>query len=430
MAQWLLALELIDGPVLPVWGVAATVLLVLVAVRRRRRPWLLIAGALVGAGVALIAVWLMDSSHLFSIAVPEQAMLWTAVALGSAGVGVAALWGRPFRATMLAAGLVVVSLVTGALGVNRAFDITHNLAALIGVQAVDPVRLPAKVAAAPSTEPLYETWTAPAGMPQHGLIGALSGPDRIAATGFAARDGAIYLPPAALVDDPPPLPLLVFMMGKPGAPEPTPVARALDDFAAAHDGLAPIAIIADQLSSPIVDPACHDSAAFGDVATYFTADIPTFATERLNITADPASWVIGGYSNGGACALLFGAAHPEIYGNILDVSGDEYPGVETIDATIAQVFNGDREAFEAAKPAAVMQANAGRFDGHDAVFTTGSEDTQNGPGQEANAAAAEAAGFTVTFLTIAGAGHVGSALDQGLAQGLEALAVPLGLAPP
>ncbi len=430
MPHWLLGLELIDGPVLPVCGIIATALLVGVVALRRARPWPLIIGALAGAGLVVAGVWLFDAVRTFSILIPGQATLWAAVGLGGAGVGIAALWGRPWWRTVLAALLTIASLLVGALGVNHAFDITHNLSALIGVQAVDPIPFPAKVSAATPTAPVYQTWTSPAGMPQHGEVGALSGPDQIPATGFDARDGAIYFPPAALVPEPPLLPLLVFMMGKPGSPEPTAIVRALDAFAAAHDGLAPIAIVADQLSSPIVDPACHDSAEFGAVETYFAVDIPAFARQRLNVIDDPAARVIGGYSNGGACALFFGASHPEVYGQILDISGDEYPGAETVNDTIARVFNGDREAFEAAKPAAVMQARAGEYDGHNAVFTSGSDDTQNGPGQQANAAAASAAGFTVTFLTIEGAGHVGPALDQGLVQGIGALAAPLGFAPP
>jgi enterochelin esterase-like enzyme len=421
----LLGLELIDGPVLPAIGLVALVLLVLVIAMRPRHPWRVAIGAVVGGAVAVGAAIVFDATRVFGIGIPQQANLWAAVGLASAGVGVACLWGGSRWRSVAAALLVVVSLLLAAVGVNRAVDVTHNLAAIIGVQAVPPVTLPAVTAGAASD---LSSWTPPADMPATGRVGALTGDDRIPSPGFAARDASIYLPPAALVADPPKLPLLVFMMGQPGSPEPTQIARTLDAYAAQHRGLAPIAIIADQLSGPTVDPACHDSAAYGAVSTYFNTEIPAFAKARLNILDDAASRAIGGYSNGGSCALLWGAQHPETWGHLLDVSGNEFPGSETVDATTAAVFAGSSAAFEAAKPAAVMAAAApGAYAGHTAVFTSGSDDDTFGPGAQRNADAARAAGFTVTSISIPGAGHVGAALDDGLTQGFAALAPALGL---
>lgn len=425
MIYALLGLELIDGPVIPVVGLVTLALLVAVAAHRPRHPWRLLCGALAGAAVAVLLVVIFDETRTFGVVIPEQAGQWAAIGLGSAGVGMVSLWGRPRRRVVLAAFLVVVSLLLAALGVNRAFDVTHNLAAIIGVQAEPPITLPALTGAGAASD--LSSWTPPAGMPTKGVVGALSGGSAIPSPGFAARDAAIYLPPAALVPDPPRLPLLVFMMGQPGSPEPTQIARTLDAYAAQHRGLAPIAIVADQLSSPTVDPACHDSEAYGAVSTYFNTQIPAFAKARLNVMTDASAWAIGGYSNGGACALLWGAQFPEVWGNLLDVSGNEFPGSETVAKTTQKVFGGDAAAFEAAKPAAVMAAHAGSYAGHTAVFTSGSADDTFGPGQQANADAARAAGFTVQFVTIPGAGHVGAALDDGLIKGFAALAPALGL---
>jgi enterochelin esterase-like enzyme len=431
VSYWLLGLELIDGPVLPACGILTTLLMVLVAAVRPRHPLRLTLGALGGALFAVVFVAFVDAVNAFGVQIPPAATVWAAVGLGSTGMGIAALWSGPWWRRVLAVVLILSSLVLGAIGVNRAFSITHTLAAIIGVQAVGPIALPAKTAMDTISAPLSTTWTAPAGMPATGTVGALTGEDRIPAPGFAARDASIYLPPAALVSDPPPLPLLVFMMGQPGTPEPNAIAKALDAFAAQHAGLAPIAIIADQLTDPTVDPACHDSAAHGAVSSYFNLSIPAFARARLNVIDDPAYWVIGGYSNGGSCALLWGSQHPEVWGSLLDVSGNEFPGSETVDKTIATTFAGDRAAFEAAKPVAVMAAApAGAYDGHAAVFTAGADDTQFGPGQRSNADAACAAGFTVTFETVPGASHVGPALDGGLALAMSALGPVLGLSGP
>lgn len=427
---WLLGLELIDGALLPGCGILTALLVALVALVRPRHPVRLVVAAMGGAAFAVALVALFDVLDTFDVQIPGMAMVWSAIGLGGAALGVAALWSGPWWRRVLAAVLILASILLGALGVNRAFDITHTLAAIVGIQAVGPATLPPRTTATAAATPLYSTWTPPAGMPEKGAVGALTGDDRIPSPGFAARDAAIYLPPAALVADPPLLPLLVFMMGQPGSPEPNAIAKALDAFAAENAGLAPIAIIADQLTSPTVDPACHDSATYGAVSSYFNQSIPVYARSHLNVIDDPRYWVIGGYSNGGSCALLWGSEHPEIWGNLLDVSGNEFPGSETVEATIAHVFDGDRAAFEAAKPVAVMAANTGSYAGHTAVFTAGSDDTDFGPGQQANADAARTAGFTVIFEVVPGAGHVGVALDDGLALGIAALGPVLGLSAP
>ncbi|WP_438353479.1 alpha/beta hydrolase [Microbacterium sp. CJ88] len=429
MIYGILGLELIDGPVVPVVGLVALALLVLVVLPRPRHPLRLAVGAVAGAAVGAGAAIVFDATRTFGIGIPQQAGVWAGVGLALAGAGVAALWGGGRRRTVPAALLVVVSVLLGALGVNRAIDVTHNLAAIIGVQAVPPIALPALTTAGAASD--LSSWTPPADMPAHGEVGALSDDARIPSPGFEARDASIYLPPAALVKDPPKLPLLVFMMGQPGSPEPTQIARTLDAYAAQHRGLAPIAIVADQLTGPTVDPACHDSERFGAVSSYFNVEIPAFAKARLNVIDAVSARAIGGYSNGGSCAVLWAAQHPDVWGGLLDVSGNEFPGSETVAATTAAVFGGDSAAFEAAKPAAVMAAQAaahpGLFDGHTAVFTLGSDDDLYGPGQNRNADAARAAGFTVQVVTIPGAGHVGAALDQGLVQGFAVLAPAMGL---
>ncbi len=431
MIYWLLGLELVDGATLSVCGLIATALVVAVAAVRPRHPVRIAIGASSGALIAVLFVAGFTLFNTFGVAIPPLAAVWSGVALASGGVGVAGLWSAPWWRRTVAGALIVASLVVGMVGVNRTFAITHTLAAIIGVQAVGPVSLPPRTTAAPSASPLFASWTAPVGMPAKGIVGSLSGDDRIPSPGFAARDAAIYLPPAALVKNPPRLPLLVFMMGQPGSPEPVAIAKALDAFAGRHAGLAPIAIVADQLTSPTLDPACHDSATYGAVASYFNTSIPAYARARLNVIDDPAYRVIGGYSNGGACAALWGSQHPEIWGNLLDVSGNEFPGSESVPKTIATVFGGDTAAFVAANPAAVMAAAPpGAYAGHTAVFTSGSEDTQFGKGQHANAAAAQTAGFTVTFKTVPGATHVGTALDGGLALAMPVLGRALGLSPP
>ena len=124
------------------------------------------------------------------------------------------------------------------------------------------------------------------------------------------------------------------------------------------------------------------------------------------------------------------AAHPDLWGGLLDISGNEYPGSEHVSHTVAELFGGDKAAFEAAMPTAQLAAHPGAYAGHPAVFTWGTEDPTFGPGQKRNADAARAAGFNVAAIPIAGAGHVGTALTGGLDAAIQALGPAIGLAPP
>lgn len=430
MTHWLLTLELINSPVRwVIWSIALVLaLLVFIARPRRIRRLLiaLVAGALIGyAGAHLLEAW-----DVFQGPLPAHAAVWIAVGTGAMAVGIVGVLLRPWWRRILAALLIVAGALGMGASVNAAYGLTGNLAAILGIQALDSAPLPGVAAGEGDPATLYQTWTPPAGMPSKGRVSALSGDQKIPATGFAARDAALYLPPAALVPNPPRLPLLVFMMGQPGTPDPTVLAKSLDAFAAAHNGLAPIAIVADQLGSVNVDPACADSTKYGKVSTYVNVDVPAYARTHLNILDDPAYWVIGGYSNGGACALTYGAQFPQTWGNLMDVSGNEYPGSEHVDQTVKDVFGGSRAAFDAASPASLMAARPGAYAGHVAVFTHGGQDGQFGPGQVRNAQRAQAAGFTVLAETIPGEGHTGPVLQKGLDYAIGALAPRLGLAAP
>ena len=430
MIRWLLTLPLLNTPLIGLAAALAAVLIPVVVMLRPQHLWRLLAAFLTGLVGGYILAHALESAGLFDGPLPLHAAVWAAFGIGVAAIGITAAFSRPWWRRLLAVVMALAALLAGALGVNQSYGVTPTLAAILGIQALDGADLPALSADDGDPATLYERWSPPADMPAQGTVSALTGDTRIPSGDFAARDAAIYLPPAALVANPPRLPLIVFMMGQPGTPEPSSLAKALDAFASTHDGLAPIAIVADQLGAPTKDPSCHDSATFGAVETYFTSAIPAFAKAKLNVVTDHAYWTIGGFSNGGACAFAWGAQHPDVWGNMIDISGNEFPGSEHIDPTVRDVFGGDREAFEAAKPSAVLAANPGAYDGHVAIFTLGGADETFGPGQLSNAKLADAAGFTVYTNTIPGAGHTGDALSGGLTFAIATLATHLGLAAP
>ena len=433
MPPWLLKITIVDGPFpLAVWGVTAILLAVLL-VRRPTRRWVLTAliallgGAVIGVGTILV---LRLSGVLVTL--PPWLAFWAGAGLGSLGLAIVSLWDSRAWRKVVAAFAIVMVLLSTTLGVNAQFGIDRTIGDLIGESTLDKAQsLPGPASSPAASGPLYKSWQPPAGMPAKGKVMELGNAEAIpSSAGFVPRNASVYLPPAALVAGAPPLPLVVHMMGKPGAPGPQFMQEAMDQLAAENKGLAPIVIVADQLGSEDNNPACVDSAAFGGVSTYFNKDIPAYALAKLPVTTDHRDWTISGYSNGGACAFAWGAEHPDVWGNVVSISGEDYQGSEEPDQVLAQVFGGDQAAYDAAKPAAVAARNKGSFAGHVAIFTVGSNDPLYIPRAEASAAVAREAGFETTKIIVPDADHVATALQKGIPAAYRVLFPHLGLAPP
>ncbi|MBN9176723.1 MAG: esterase [Microbacterium sp.] len=436
MPKWLAGADIVDGPVpLAVWGLTILGILILLA-RPPRAAWIarclfgLFAGAAVGVGAVLVA----DAAGSFGERLPLTVTVWAGAGLGGAGLAIASLWGvTPWR-RVVAVVVAILTVLSTVIGINASFGINRTLGALFGVSSLDQVDGldgPHPSPRVSPSGPLYARWTPPADMPAQGKVGLLSGASAIpSSAGFTPRDASIYLPPAAQVPDAPALPLVVMMMGQPGNPDPSFIQTALDALAAQNKGLAPIVIVADQLGDPSQDPLCTDSSTYGGVATYINTDVVAYAKSRLNIIQDPAFWTIAGYSNGGACAFIWGTQHPDIWGNIISISGEPYAGSEDPNAAIAGVYGGDQAAFEANKPEAWIQKNAGAFAGHVAVFTAGENDPVYVAAAQASAQLAQNAGFTATSYIVPGAGHVQDALNGGLPKAFQTLYPRLGLSAP
>ena len=314
MVAWLLAVRVVGGPLSSVvWGLAAVCVLALLA-RRPTAGWTvrLGLGVVVGALVGVGAVVLVDATDAFGAPVPLSAAVWASAASAAVGLAIAGL-GRSSTARStrwrraVAVALLVLAPLSAGLGINTFFGIDRTVGALVGVTILPAAEsLPARRSDPPPPGPVWESWAPPSGMPAHGEVRQLSGEFAIpSSSGFTPRDAAIYLPPAALVDHPPPLPFAVFMMGMPGNPDPELIRAALDEIAAENSGLAPIVIVADQLGGRYQDPACADSTTFGGVSTYVNEDIPAYARSKLNILPDARHWTIMGFSNGGACAFAW-----------------------------------------------------------------------------------------------------------------------------
>lgn len=429
----LLEIRIVDPAFLYAWyGLSAILVLYLIAKQWTIR-WFLVAflalflGFLAGGALLWVAVNVLN---LFGGPVDDAVWVWVPVATAAITLAIGNLWGSRWWRKVIALVSIAVFAVTAVFAVNASTGIDRTLGSLLHVSTADPITPPALLdpATPVPSGPLYSWWQAPEGMPTEGRTGEVAGGIPNAASGFEARPAQLYLPPAALVEQPPRLPLVVFMMSRPGDPDVSFLAETLDAFAAEHAGLAPIALVIDQLGEPWADPLCLDTDR-GAVETYVLQDVVPWARATLNVQAEPRFWTVGGYGNGGQCALSFGAKSPEVFGNLLDVSGEEFPGADHQQQTLEEVFGGDAVAYQMTKPSAILAAKAPYADSW-AVFTVGTRDGHVEGAVERNAAAATTAGMHVLTFEVEGAGHGADALVGGLEAGFDALYPRLELAPP
>ena len=414
------------------FALAAVVVVLLIARRISRWPALAAAGIVGGAMIGVLALWLVEGvADVFGPALGWSTRAWVVGCCASLGLA-AMNWRRStVRRKVGAVAGSLVLLATSVLGVNALYGLNPTVGSLVGVATVDQLALPAPLASAGASAatataaagPLWQTWTAPAGMPTVGTVGIEVIPSTV--SGFTARPAGVYLPPAALTAHPPTLPLVVLLMGQPGNPDPQYIAAVLDRYAAAHQGLAPIVVVADQLGDPTKDTLCLDTTQFGKVDSYINKDVLPWARTHLNVMTDRAHTTIAGYSNGGQCAISFVAKYPDLWGNVLDISGEEYPGADHSAGVLKDIFKGDQKAYDAQKPIVILAQHS--YPDTVGIFTVSTDDAAYRPGAKRVAAAAKAAGIQVTYFEVPNGGHVIGALNGGLEEGFAVLYPRLGL---
>ncbi len=434
LALQLLRVQIIGGVAqVLIYVLAAASVVFLLARRPTRRRVIVGASAVVGGaaiGVAVLAV--VGATNAFGVALSATTSAWTVVGFAGIALGLASLWSRPGWRTIGSAFAIVFILLAGTLGINADFGLDPTVGALAGVSTLNTVVVPV-IRSTPDPVPsvldggaLWANWVPPKDMSPQGAVHSVQIPGTI--SGFTARPAGIYYPPAALVKNPPLLPLVIMMMGQPGNPDPTFQEAILDQMVAHTHGLAPIVIIADQIGNPAVDTLCLNTPRYGNSETYITQDVVNWARSHLHIMQDPAHWTIAGYSNGGECALSFGAKYPNLFGNVLDISGEDYPGSDRSAATLSTMFHGNTAAYEATWPVTILKT--GHYPDTVGIFTVGSNDYRYRREAQTVNAAASAAGWKTTYFEVPNGGHVLGALNGGLAEGYSILFPRLGLSAP
>jgi enterochelin esterase-like enzyme len=425
----LLSIDVLDGAVPVIVFALAVGVLCALLIRPVSRRWLRrLAVAAAGGLLASIAAWLILVRWLnvFGESPGLGNYVWATAAFCGVALCAVSIGRSPWWRTAVAIVGIPVFIITATLGINLNYGLDRTLGNVLAITVPSPIQLrpPAHRGSTYDTD-LWQDWKAPAGMPQRGKTGTATIPARV--SGFHARQAGIYLPPAALVAKPPALPLLVMMMGQPGNPDPQPIATVLDELAARHNGLAPVVVVADQLGDPLHDTLCLDTPHYGNVETYIARDVTAWAEKNLPITVDHRFWSVAGYSNGGLCALSFGLDHPDVFANILDISGEEFPGAEHPQATLAEFFGGDQAAYDRAKP--LVRIASSRYPGA-LIFTACRDDPVFHQVAVRGLRAALRAGVASTFVDLRTGGHGIGALMGGLQGGLPLLYGRLGLQPP
>jgi enterochelin esterase-like enzyme len=404
-------------------------------------------GALGGLGLTFVLGDVMD---LFGVVLSLPTRGWTTAGGAVLGVVVVAIarsgrsvtgvggTGRPprrIRVLHRVLGVLVVPLVVlmSAIGINADLQEYPNVAAAFGLTRVGPLDTsdlpsaqPAEGEPAPdSAVPISESWTPTQPLAPRGRVGSVTIPGT--QSGFSARDAIVYLPPAALAPDAPRLPVLIAMSGQPGKPLDLLASgrfeSILDDYAAQHGGLAPIVVMPDQLGASDANPMCVDSV-LGDSDTYLSVDVPAWIHANLRVLDDRTSWALLGFSQGGTCAAQLGAAHPDVFGSFVDISGEIGPwaGPTTIDVA----FGGSHDRYAASIPSALMASRA-PYPDTQAVFCVGEDDSGYRPGVEQVEAAATAAGIDARLSISPGSSHDWGTVKWCVADALPTLGQRQGL---
>ncbi|WP_165776676.1 alpha/beta hydrolase [Bifidobacterium simiarum] len=396
---------------------------------RFRRPAVIIAGAAVGFAVGFSVAWLLDHYLVFGVMLGIKVVWAVAVGLAPLGAAIASIVVTRGARRAASAALIPFAVLSCAVNVNAVYGEYPTLGSVLGVSSFS--RLDVSRIRAARLSPAQWRQRAASGdlgaVPSHGRTGSVIIP--ATTSGFRAREAVVYLPPAALSKTPPRLPVFLMLSGQPGSPDRAFLAGELssifDDYAARHHGLAPIVVSADQLGNAFHNTLCVDSEKYGDAETYLTRDVTDWITANLPASRDPKQWAIGGFSQGGTCAVQLGPAHPDLYGTMFTVGAELGPHAGSERTMVREYFGGSETAYRRHVPIDIMRAK-----GHSdqmLVMAAGQLDGESIDNIGRIAPVAKSIGMETTGLTVMGSGHDWHAVQQALRTSLDAIGARMGL---
>ncbi|OBH90937.1 hypothetical protein A5679_24195 [Mycobacterium scrofulaceum] len=316
--------------------------------RRWRTVWLP-AAALAGAAAAYLTHWYIVDRGLSDE--PAPAALWLWIALTGTAVAVLILGWRSARGWRRGAGLLAIPLcaLCAALVLNLWVGYFPTVQAAWSQLTSGP--LPDQ------TDPATVTaMVAKRARPSHGSVVPVVIPSD--ASHFKHRGELVYLPPEWFTSSPPPaLPTVMMIGGQFNTPADWTRAgnavKTIDDFAAAHDGKAPVLVFVDSGGAFNNDTECVNGVR-GNAADHLTKDVVPYMVSNFGVSRDRSNWGVAGWSMGGTCAVDLTVMHPDMFSAFVDVAGDFFPNAGTKAQTIARLFGGNAEAWAAFDPTTVI----------------------------------------------------------------------------
>lgn len=417
-------LPLVSGP-FPVVLMALAIAGLLFLIGWPPIGWNLLITAICAVAVLAADWWVEQVWRPFPDPLGASILFWNWVLLS----GIALLVAHLIRKRWLAGIAAIIVLIGSLVAINYTYAYYPNVGTALGLNEPALTGLQTghtEVLETPSGGFVSDVWSAQP--PLAGTLSTLDIPG--SASGFKARPGFIYLPSGYHVSPRPLLPVLVLLSGQPGSPQMWidggQITQTMESFAAAHQGLAPIVLMPDVLGSDFANPLCADSSR-GNVETFLAQDIPTWVAANLQTATGPASWVIGGLSFGGTCALQLALRRPDVYGRFLGLSGDRELSLRSKRDAVDAVFGGDMAVYAKHNPPDLLARQ--HFPQTTARLVVGTEDGICLAAMRQLTGELRAAGADVSTLELPGA-HSWSVWRPGLAQSLPWLAAHTALIRP
>ncbi len=339
---------------------AVALLVVIAAIQWRKRRWhrWVLPGALVAAAaLTAAAYWYLVSLGVAGDPAPTALWIWIAMTGLAAAVLVLGWPGTRWWRRGLAVLSVPLCALCAALALNA--WVGYFPTALAAWNQLTSVPLPNQI------DRLRVTEMQVAGTrPTKGVVVPVNIGDD--ASHFRHRQELVYLPPAWFNSNPPPRLPAVMMIGSafntPGDwLGPGGAFTAIDNFAAAHHGFAPVLVFVDPTGSFDNDTECVNGTR-GNAADHLTKDVVPFIVSNFGVSADRANWGVAGWSMGGTCAVDLAVMHPELFSTFVDIAGDRSPTLGTKDQTVAKLFGGNSAAWADFDPITVISRH-GRYTG-------------------------------------------------------------------
>jgi S-formylglutathione hydrolase FrmB len=397
--------------------IGAIVLLVRAA---RRGTWLLsvrsAVWALIGVtGLALV----LHGSGLIPLDIPRW--LYGLALLPFIGPGVAVAGWKALRAPSraLAVASLPLGLLVALLVFNQHYQYWPTVGALLGKDHSDPMidaptalRLASSTDAVAALRSISVATPATLSNPASGRLVDISIPGTV--SGFKARSARVWLPPKFLTDPDRPRPVIELIGGTPSWTSDWTRSANLDGiadtFAAANGGEAPLIVMVDANGDAFGDTEC-----VGKAEAYLATDVPNFMIANFGAPADRAAWGVGGYSEGGTCAVTLALRHSDRFAAFADLAGDSHPDVGGHHTTVRKLFGGSEAEFAAHDPATLL--SQGSYPQLAGWFGSGRADGSPRRCTTQLAAEARTAGVTVQEYSGPGGhdyGFVATAMGQAL----------------